>query len=92
MTRVAFVLSAVAYRKLLLVSGLPVLEELRALGFQFLPLDRHAVARAIKLLEHPVLMQEMLDRNFAVGRKHFSLDVLRRDMEEFIARAPARTV
>ncbi|MCL4309482.1 MAG: glycosyltransferase family 4 protein [Actinomycetota bacterium] len=86
------VLSAVAYRKPLLVSGFPVLEELRALGFQFLPLDRHAVARAIKLLEHPALMQEMLDRNFAVGRKHFSLDVLRRDMEEFISRAPARTV
>ena len=86
------VLSAAAYRKPLLVSAFPVLEELRSLGFQFLPLDRHAVVRAIKLLEHPALIQEMLDRNFAAGKKHFSLDVLRRDMEEFISRAPVRTL
>ena len=88
--RISPALQAVAHRKPLLVSDFPVLEELRSLGFQFLPLDRHAVARSIKLLEHRALIQEMLDRNFAIGRKHFSLDVLGQELEELVTEAPVR--
>lgn len=78
------VLESVVHRKLVIVSNYPVLEELRGFGFQFLPLDRDAVARTIKLLEHPALMEEMVNRNFEIGRKHFSLETLRQRLAELV--------
>ncbi|MFA5802026.1 MAG: glycosyltransferase family 4 protein [Thermoleophilia bacterium] len=82
------VLESVVHRKLLLVADYPVLEELRKFGFQFLSLEGDAVERAIKLMEYPPLMQEMVDRNFEIGRKHFSLDNLREDMAELVSSVP----
>jgi glycosyltransferase involved in cell wall biosynthesis len=81
------VLESMVHRKMLLVAGYPVLEELREYGFQFLPLDDRAVDRAVKILEYPQLMEEMVDRNFEIGRKHFSLDNLREEMAELVASA-----
>ena len=78
-------LESVAHRRPLLVADYPVLEELREYGFQFLPLDDLAVDRAVKLLEYPQLLEEMADRNFEIGRKHFSLDHLREEMTELVA-------
>ncbi len=74
------VLESVVHRKPLLVADYPVLEELREYGFQFLPLDDRAVDRASKIMEYPALMKEMADRNFEIGRKHFSLDNLREEL------------
>lgn len=82
------VLESVLHRKPLLVADYPALKELRAFGFQFLALDRHAVERTIKLLDRPQLMQEMLDRNFEIGRKYFSMDVMRRQIEELVFTVP----
>lgn len=81
------VLESVVHRKLLLVAEYPVLEELRQFGFQFLSLEGMAVQRAIKLMEYPLLMQEMVDRNFEIGRKHFSLENLREELTELVALA-----
>ncbi|MBI5869419.1 MAG: glycosyltransferase family 4 protein [Actinobacteria bacterium] len=79
------VLESVVHRKLLLVADYPVLEELREFGFQFLPLDDRAVDRAVKMLEYPQLMQEMVDRNFEIGKKHFSMDNLREEMAQLVS-------
>ncbi|MCL4473707.1 MAG: glycosyltransferase family 4 protein [Actinobacteria bacterium] len=79
------VLESVVHRRPLLVADYPVLEELREYGFQFLPLDDRAVDRAVKMLEYPQLMQEMADRNFEIGRKHFSLTILREELTELIS-------
>lgn len=81
------VLESVVQRKPLLVADYPVLEELREYGFQFLPLDDRAVDRAVKMMEYPQLMEEMADRNFEIGRKHFSLDNLREELTELVASA-----
>ncbi len=79
------VLESVVHRKMLLVADYPVLEELREYGFQFLSLDDRAVERAVKLMEYPSLMEEMTDRNFEIGRKHFSLQTLREELTELMA-------
>lgn len=81
------VLESVVHRKLLLVADYPVLEELREFGFQFLPLDDRAVDRAVKMLEYPQLMKEMVDRNFEIGRKHFSMDSLREEIAQLVSSA-----
>jgi len=81
------VLESIVHRKLLLVAGYPVLEELRGYGFQFLTLDGQAVDRAVKMMEYPQLMEEMADRNFEIGRKHFSLDNLREQLAARVASA-----
>lgn len=83
------VLESVVHRKPLLVAEYPVLEELRGFGFQFLALDEGAVDRAIKLMDRPQLLDEMLDRNYVIGRKNFSLAVLEEQMraaiDQFVA-------
>ncbi|MDO8737021.1 MAG: glycosyltransferase family 4 protein [Thermoleophilia bacterium] len=81
------VLESVVHRKLLLVADYPVLEELREFGFQFLALDDRAVDRAVKMLEYPQIMQEMVDRNFEIGKKHFSMDSLREEMAHLVSSA-----
>jgi len=81
------VMESVVHRKLLLVADYPVLEELREFGFQFLALDDRAVDRAVKMLDYPQLMQEMVDRNFEIGKKHFSMDKLREELEQMVSPA-----
>ncbi|MBE0429176.1 MAG: glycosyltransferase family 4 protein [Thermoleophilia bacterium] len=79
------VLESVVHRKPLLVGEYPVLDELRAFGFQFLPLDEGAVSRAVKLMDSPVLLKEMADRNFAIGKRHFSLASLKDELGALVA-------
>lgn len=81
------VLESVVSRKLLLVAGYPVLDELRSFGFQFLTMDEGAVERAIKLMDYPALMSEMAERNFEIGRRNFSLANLREELAELISAA-----
>lgn len=84
------VLESVVHRKPLLVSLYPALEELRAYGFQFLVLDERAVERTIKLLDYPPLMVEMVDRNFNIGRRHFSVELLKEQIAELVSAMPAQ--
>lgn len=79
------VLESVVHRKPLVVATYPALEELHAFGFQFLILDNQAVARTIKLLDYPLLMVEMVNRNFEIGRRSFSIDILRESLLELVA-------
>ncbi len=78
------VLESAMHRKPLLVTGHPALEELRAFGFQFLNMDPDAVEHLWRLMEHPQLLNEMLGRNYDLGRKHFSLDEMRRRLMDIL--------
>ncbi|MEK7816903.1 MAG: hypothetical protein AAB281_01460, partial [Actinomycetota bacterium] len=64
------------------------LEELHAFGFQFLILDEFAVERTIKLLDYPLLMVEMVKRNFEIGRRYFSVEVLKEQIAELVSSLP----
>lgn len=79
------VMESVMHRRLALVGDYPALNELRAFGFQFLSLDDHAVGRTLKLLDYPVLMEEMADRNFEIGRRNFSLQNLKEELAELVS-------
>lgn len=79
------VMESVLHRRLALVGDSPGLNELRAFGFQFLPLDDHGVGRTLKLLEYPTLMAEMADRNFEIGRRNFSIRNLREQLSELVS-------
>lgn len=83
------VLESVVHKKPLLVTLFPSLEELHAYGFQFLILDEYAVDRTIKLLDYPLLMVEMVNRNFEVGRKHFSVGTLKENIAELVSSLPS---
>ncbi len=78
------VLESAMHRKPLLVSDHPALEELRAFGFQFLNMDPDAVECSWRLMEHPQLLEEMLGRNYDLGRKHFSLEEMRRRLTDIL--------
>ncbi len=79
------VIRAVACRKPVVCVDGPLMDELRALGLQFLTLDGEAVTRVAKLLDRPLLIEEMLERNFEIGRKYFSLESLTKMILELIA-------
>lgn len=83
------VLESIVHRKPLLVAGYPVLEELRDYGFQFLTYDDATVGRVIKLMEHPRLLEEMLERNYDIGSRYFSLAVLEEQLEKLVDSVPA---
>lgn len=68
---------SVVYRKPLLVADSDEVDALRSRGLQFLMLDERAADRIISLIGHPDLLMEMVGRNFELGRKYYSLDVLR---------------
>ncbi len=79
------IMESVLHKKPLLTSNYPLLEELRGFGFQFLPMDRQAAARTVKLLDHPQLMDEMTGRNFEIGRRYFSLEALEEELEGLLS-------
>lgn len=78
-------LESIVYRKPLLVADSDEADALRSRGVQFLMLDERAAERLVSLMEHPDLMAEMVNRNFELGRKHFSLEVLRGRVAELMA-------
>lgn len=84
------VLESVMHRKPLLVARYPVLDELLAFGFEFISLEDKAVERAAGLMEGPGLMAGMLDHNFEIGRRHFSLANLREKLEELVSSLVSR--
>ena len=67
-------IEAALHRRMTAVGPYPVVDELRALGFEWLEADDHgAVARWLASPDHQA---EVLDRNRALAVEHFSLEVL----------------
>ncbi len=79
------VIRAIACRKPVVCVDGPLMDELRELGLQFLTLDGEAVTRVAKLMDLPLLIEEMLERNFEIGRRYFSLESLTKMILELIA-------
>lgn len=77
-------LESIVYRKPLLVGASADIESLRSRGLQFLILDDRAAERVVKLMEHPSLIAEMVNRNYELGRRHFSLEMLRERVMELL--------
>ncbi|HZD71515.1 MAG TPA: glycosyltransferase family 4 protein [Actinomycetes bacterium] len=71
------------YRKPLAVGRFPMADELAAFGFQWFPADDPASLRG--WLECPD--RELLEHNYAVARRHFSVEALAGHLGEVLARA-----
>ncbi len=71
------------YRKPLAVGRFPIVDELVAFGFEWFPADDPAPLRA--WLERPD--RDLLEHNYAVARRNFSLDALASRLGELIQRA-----
>jgi mannosylglucosylglycerate synthase len=68
------------HRRPLTVGDYPVAEELRAFGFQWFPASDPGPLAA--WLDHPDV--DVLNKNHAVARRHFSLDRLRRQLRHLL--------
>jgi glycosyltransferase involved in cell wall biosynthesis len=71
------------YRKPVAVGRFPTLDELAAFGFRWFPADDPAPLRA--WLERPD--RELLERNYAVAHRHFSLEALDRCLTQLLEQA-----
>jgi len=83
-------LEAVYFKRLLVVNRYPVYNaDIRPLGFQFVELDgfvdETAVRKTRKLLRDPDRVAAMAEKNYAIAREHFSLEVLERKLKEVLA-------
>ena len=82
-------LEAIYFRRLLVVNRYPVYNaDIKPLGFEFIELDGfvddNAVERTRQLLSQPEQVKKMVDKNFEIGREHFSLEVLERKLKEVL--------
>jgi glycosyltransferase involved in cell wall biosynthesis len=79
-------IEAAVLRRPVVVGMYPVAEELRALGFRWLPADDDGVALA-RALSAPRSLAADLEHNHAVAACHFSLDGLRATLAELLGAA-----
>ena len=82
-------LEAVYFKKLTVVNRYPVYNaDIKPLGFQFIELDgfvqEDAVHQIWQYLDDPALIQAITEKNYQLGREHFSLSVLRSKLEELL--------
>lgn len=80
-------LEAIYARRLTVVNRYPVYNaDIQPLGFEFVELDgfvnHYAVERVRELLNDPGEVKRMVDKNYAIAREHFSLEVLERLLVE----------
>ena len=83
-------IEAVYYKRPVVVNRYPVYNsDIRPLGFQFIELDGfvddRAVKQAVQLIQSPKDASEMVDRNFAIAREHFSLEILEIKLKQVLA-------
>ena len=62
--------------------------DIEPLGFETVTMDGYITDDVVEKVRHvlsdPELRKQMADRNFAIGRQHFSLSVLRRRLQNLI--------
>lgn len=90
-------LEAVYYRRPLLVNRYPVYEtDIAPTGVTFIELEHgqlteEALRRCLTWIEDPCQWREAVERNFEIGRRHFSYGTLRRRLLPALARCRERT-
>jgi mannosylglucosylglycerate synthase len=82
-------LEAVFFKKLAVINRYPVYKaDIKPLGFRFVELDgsvnQNAVDWVIQLLKNPDEVRDMVETNFQLGEKYFSLEVLEAKLREVI--------
>ena len=74
------VIEAAAYKKPLFVNNYPVLREIKRKGFDFIEmnqeLSKETVQKALSILRNRKKREEMIEKNFEVVKKHYSLESL----------------
>jgi len=83
-------IEAVYYKRPVVANRYPVYNcDIRPLGFQFIELDGfvddRAVDQAIQVIQHAKDIKEMVERNFAIASKHFSLEMLETKLSQVLA-------
>jgi glycosyltransferase involved in cell wall biosynthesis len=83
------VLEAIYFKRPVLINRYPVYNaDIRPHGFEFIELDGFvddaAVAQAGALLSDPAMARSMTEKNYAIAREHFSLEVLERKLGEVL--------
>ncbi len=85
------VIEAAAYKKPLFVNNYPVLREIRAKGFDFIEMDQElgkdTVKKTVSILRNARQRKAMVEKNFKVARKHYSLEALEFHLKSLIAEA-----
>jgi glycosyltransferase involved in cell wall biosynthesis len=82
-------LETVFFKKVAVVNRYPVYNaDIKPLGFQFVEMDGYAndaaVQKVSELLGKPGEARDMVETNFELGKKYFSLEVLEEKLEEVI--------
>jgi glycosyltransferase involved in cell wall biosynthesis len=82
-------LEAVYYKRPVVVNRYPVYNsDIRPLGFQFIELDGfvddRAVDQAIQVIRGMQDTDAMVESNFAIARKHFSLETLETKLRQIL--------
>lgn len=82
-------LEAIYFHKLLVVNRYPVYNaDIKPLGFEFVELDGfvddHVVEQVKNLIQDPKRVQEMVAKNYQIARKHFSMEVLQRILDDIL--------
>jgi glycosyltransferase involved in cell wall biosynthesis len=94
-------LEAAYFRKPILVNRYSVfIVDIEPKGFDVIEIDGYvtdaAVAEVRQVLTDPKRRKEMVDRNFEIARKHFSFDILRKELASqisaFFGIAPPRGI
>ncbi|MDX2435716.1 MAG: glycosyltransferase family 4 protein [Acidobacteriota bacterium] len=83
-------LEAIYFRKPIVINAYSIYQtDIRPKGFQAIEMDGYitedTVAQTRKVLGDPLLRQEMTERNYELGRKHYSYEVLQTRLKALIA-------
>ncbi|MBN2067211.1 MAG: glycosyltransferase family 4 protein [Candidatus Diapherotrites archaeon] len=82
------VIEAAAFKKPLFVNNYPVLREFKARGFEFVEinekLSREAVDKMYSILSNKRVRALVLEKNFRIVQKHYSLDALESKLEALV--------
>lgn len=83
-------LEAIYFKRLVVVNRYPVYNaDIRPLGFEFVELDgfvnESCVQLTRELLGEPERVQAMAEKNYAIAREYFSLEVLEQKLRELLA-------
>ncbi len=85
------VIEAAAFKKPLFVNNYPVLREFKAKGFEFIEINDvvsgEAVEKMYSILSNKKLRDKMLEHNFKIVQKHYSLDALQKKLQFLIEEA-----
>ncbi|MDQ4077872.1 MAG: glycosyltransferase family 4 protein [Chloroflexota bacterium] len=83
-------LEAIYFKRLIVINRYPVYNaDIAPLGFEFIELDGFVSEAAVQqtqgLLGDPERVAAMTDKNYAIAREHFSLEVLESKLRELLA-------